>query len=657
MNMKSTQRRIAAAAAGSGVVAMMGAPLVLLADPAGASTFEVTSLFDDGSVGTLRWAIEQANNAAGSDVVGFNSSLVGPITLDAARGPIPITDSINISGPGQSFEVKGTGTSIFYAETTAGPAISVEISGLALNGAVETDSLNGGSIRSKDANLKLKNVNLYNGSVFQGGGLYATGGSAQIDKCFFADNTAKRGGAIYSVGTDMTITDTHFETNRADWPVSAVVEDGIGGAIHFSSTTGSTSTLSISDSNFDSNSADHTGANAYIANARSNISGTTFNLGDSLNGAGGIHLVNSDVSVDSSTFSGNSVEGGGILAEDGKLDVQNSTISGGYSNRPGAALDFRGTTGQATIRHSTVTNNGTYTGSIVRAEFPVVIENSVISGNRLDFGSSLLVTGGGSISITTSLIEATSTGVTLDAASQALVGKDARLGPLGSNGGTTQTHLPGIGSPLIDAGDGTRPNIPKLDQRGEARIQGSALDIGAVEVTQDTPVTTTTAAATTTAAPTTTTPVSTTTTPSGANPGSKTPANSSQTVPSGTATVINLVAADGTKPTSVEIVRGPAHGRLVLNPDGTVTYVSNRGYVGADSFSYRATYGNVVADVATVNLTVVHADNARNDTKRLAFTGRDTTPLLLGGLGSLAAGLALWSTGRRRNVSDKTESA
>ena len=55
------------------------------------------------------------------------------------------------------------------------------------------------------------------------------------------------------------------------------------------------------------------------------------------------------------------------------------------------------------------------------------------------------------------------------------------LGALSDNGGTTQTMLPGTGSSAVDAGDGCE----STDQRGIARPQGIACDIGAVEVVVD----------------------------------------------------------------------------------------------------------------------------------------------------------------------------
>jgi hypothetical protein len=70
---------------------------------------------------------------------------------------------------------------------------------------------------------------------------------------------------------------------------------------------------------------------------------------------------------------------------------------------------------------------------------------------------------------------------------------DPRLRPLGGYGGTTQTRPPQTGSPAINAGASTcnvtytdpTTNMPvtlTTDQRGTSRPQGSACDIGAVEI-------------------------------------------------------------------------------------------------------------------------------------------------------------------------------
>jgi hypothetical protein len=51
-----------------------------------------------------------------------------------------------------------------------------------------------------------------------------------------------------------------------------------------------------------------------------------------------------------------------------------------------------------------------------------------------------------------------------------------------------------------------------------------------------------------------------------------------------------------------QLVSGPAHGQLALDPAGGFTYTAQAGYAGADSFTYRATSGGQQSGVATVRL-------------------------------------------------------
>jgi hypothetical protein len=55
---------------------------------------------------------------------------------------------------------------------------------------------------------------------------------------------------------------------------------------------------------------------------------------------------------------------------------------------------------------------------------------------------------------------------------------DAKLGPLGNNGGPTMTLVPGSGSPALGLGKG----CPATDQRGQPRKNPNACTAGAVEV-------------------------------------------------------------------------------------------------------------------------------------------------------------------------------
>jgi hypothetical protein len=68
----------------------------LLADPLGAATFTVTNTLDAG-VGSLRWAINQANTTAGFDTIAFNIGGGGPVTIQPLS-QLPPLDAIDNAG-------------------------------------------------------------------------------------------------------------------------------------------------------------------------------------------------------------------------------------------------------------------------------------------------------------------------------------------------------------------------------------------------------------------------------------------------------------------------------------------------------------------------------------------------------------------------------
>ena len=73
----------------------------------------------------------------------------------------------------------------------------------------------------------------------------------------------------------------------------------------------------------------------------------------------------------------------------------------------------------------------------------------------------------------------TSDGCGFTPAAGDLVNANPLLGPLQDNGGPTKTHALLEGSPAIDAGDNA--SCPATDQRGVARLQRAACDIGSYE--------------------------------------------------------------------------------------------------------------------------------------------------------------------------------
>ncbi len=78
--------------------------------------------------------------------------------------------------------------------------------------------------------------------------------------------------------------------------------------------------------------------------------------------------------------------------------------------------------------------------------------------------------------------------------------------------------------------------------------------------------------------------------------------------PSGQPAVVNNVIANDSdidgEALTANLVSGPAHGTLTLNPDGTFNYAPQNGFSGDDAFRYQSFDGKANSNVATVTLHV-----------------------------------------------------
>jgi VCBS repeat-containing protein len=97
--------------------------------------------------------------------------------------------------------------------------------------------------------------------------------------------------------------------------------------------------------------------------------------------------------------------------------------------------------------------------------------------------------------------------------------------------------------------------------------------------------------------------------------------NSSVTIP----VLANDSDVEGDALTPVVVAgSGPAHGTVMVNADGTITYTPELGYLGPDSFTYQASDGTLLSNVAstTVSVNVVNtAPVAENDSALVAEDG------------------------------------
>ena len=81
-------------------------------------------------------------------------------------------------------------------------------------------------------------------------------------------------------------------------------------------------------------------------------------------------------------------------------------------------------------------------------------------------------------------------------------------------------------------------------------------------------------------------------------------------------------------------VSDPPHGSLTDNPDGSLTYTPDPDFNGSDSFSYRATDGNLESAPTTVTIDVSAVDDTPSATED-AYTTDEDTPLTVAAPGVL----------------------
>ena len=75
---------------------------------------------------------------------------------------------------------------------------------------------------------------------------------------------------------------------------------------------------------------------------------------------------------------------------------------------------------------------------------------------------------------------------------------------------------------------------------------------------------------------------------------------------------------------SAELVQGPAHGQVKLNPDGSFDYTPAANFNGLDSFSYRALDGNAASSATTVSLNLAALNDAPVAQNAALIISRDT---------------------------------
>ncbi len=233
--------------------------------------------------------------------------------------------------------------------------------------------------------------------------------------------------------------------------------------------------------------------------------GFSADCGGGINNSGTLTVTNCTISGNVSTDLAVSCGEGGGIDNSGTLTVANSTFSGNRANVLGGGIHNAGT---ATLTNSTFSGNtSTAGGGIFEDGGSVTVTNCTIAGNTAVVGSGGgIFSRGGTTNLNNSIVaHSTSGGDCVNStgtvnASHSLIGDglscvngtntanltgDPQLGTLAGN----PAYFPLLsGSPAIDAGNNAlavdaNSNPLTTDEAGNARIQGSAVDMGAVEAT------------------------------------------------------------------------------------------------------------------------------------------------------------------------------
>ena len=257
--------------------------------------------------------------------------------------------------------------------------------------------------------------------------------------------------------------------------------DETGGAINGF---GSTTSLTVRESLLTENHAKFEGGAIYGEGTLTVVS-SSITANDATAG-GGIFDFGAPFTLARSTVSGNRAtegEGGGIGLEQGSeegLTATDSTIAGNSATTYGGGIGVE-TESSLALRYATVAGNAAPTGGALGAsgKATLTIEGSILAGDAANECAGMANASAVGANIVFGSSSCAFTGT-------APLASDPRLGALSANGGLGATLALLEGSAALNAGGASCPAADtgggQLDQRGVARPQGPACDIGAFEL-------------------------------------------------------------------------------------------------------------------------------------------------------------------------------
>jgi hypothetical protein len=297
----------------------------------------------------------------------------------------------------------------------------------------------GGGMYNNSSNPTLTNVTFSGNQAISfgyGGGMYNDGSSPKLTNVTFSSNTTvNNGGGMFNKNSSKPVlTDVTFQGNSVSSHGAGIYNDN--------------SSPTLINVAFNNNSASGYSGGIYDTSSNPTLTDVTFSVNSGAYGGGMYNYTSSPVLKDV-TFNTNVASiGGGVYNYSSSPTLTNATFSANTASLSGPAMDNE--SGSSPFIYDSIFWNDS-SGEIWNTSPGLTIANSIVAGG---------CPGGSTCSNVFNVIPI--------------------LGPLQNNGGFTKTMALGAGSAAIDAGNNATC-APK-DQRGIARPQGAACDMGAYEV-------------------------------------------------------------------------------------------------------------------------------------------------------------------------------
>ena len=389
-----------------------------------------------------------------------NSATYSGGAIENNTGVLTVTGSTitgNASGP--------------YGGGISNDAGTLNVSGSTIDDNSAPDGYDGGGIYN-DAVATVTGCTLSGNTASHGGAIANdTGGrSLTLVDCTFSDNVAGYGGAIY--------TDVESNTTLDDCVLTGNQASGRGGALDDSG-----GVVTVNNSTFTENSSRYGGALEAEFLCTLIVDGSTLNGNTATEDGGGIAngttydpASGGFVTAINSTIYGNSAgnDGGGVFSAPYTFTLINCTVTANTAN---------------TLNTASAGGGGAYFESLgygIANGIEFNVNNTVVAGNVQGSGTAAVANdlAGDAFTVNYSLI-GTTAGATIAGANN-LLNVNPDLGPLADNGGPTETAALLAGSPAINAGANALAvdasgNALITDQRGQPRVVGGTVDIGAYE--------------------------------------------------------------------------------------------------------------------------------------------------------------------------------